>query len=55
MILITLRNRITAINLVGTYGSIVQVEPMDKEDTLALLKTRVLFSESSKADAKALI
>jgi Tfp pilus assembly protein PilF len=55
MILITSRNRIAAINLVGTYGSIVQVEPMHEEDALALLKTRVPFSESSKADAKALI
>jgi tetratricopeptide (TPR) repeat protein len=55
MILITSRNRIAAINLVGTYGSIVQVEPMDEEDALALLKTRVPFSESSKADAKALV
>ena len=55
MILITSRNRIAAINLVGTYDSIVQVEPMDEEDALALLKTRVPFSESSKADAKALV
>jgi tetratricopeptide (TPR) repeat protein len=55
MILITSRNRIAAINLVGTCGSIVQVEPMDEEDALALLNTRVPFSESSKADAKALV
>ena len=55
MILITSRNRIAAINLVGTYGSIVQVEPMDEEGALALLNTRVPFSEFSKADAKALV
>jgi tetratricopeptide (TPR) repeat protein len=54
-ILITSRNRIAAINLVGTCGGIVQVEPMDEEDALALLNTRVPFSESSKADAKALV
>jgi hypothetical protein len=54
-ILITSRNRIAAINLVGTHGSIVQVEPMGEEDALALLNTRVSFSESSKANAKALV
>lgn len=42
-------------NLVGSHGSIVQVEPMDEEDALALLNTRVLFSESSKADVKTLV
>jgi hypothetical protein len=55
MVLITSRNRIAAINLAGTCGSIVQVEPMDEEDALALLNTRVPFSEPSKADAKALV
>ncbi|RSL80949.1 hypothetical protein CEP52_017301, partial [Fusarium oligoseptatum] len=54
-ILITSRNRIAAMNLVGPHGSIVQVEPMDEEDALALLNTRVPFSESSKADAKTLV
>lgn len=54
-ILITSRNRIAAMNLVGSHGSIVQVEPMDEEDALALLNTRVLFSESSKADVKTLV
>ena len=55
MILITSRNRIAANNLVGTRDGIVQVEPMDEEDALALLNSRVPFSESSKADAKALV
>ncbi|KAM5358060.1 hypothetical protein ACJZ2D_015635 [Fusarium nematophilum] len=54
-ILITSRNRIAAMNLVGPHSSIVQVEPMDEEDALALLNTRVPFSESSKADAKTLV
>jgi len=54
-ILITSRNRIAAINLVGTHGSIIQVEPMDEEDALALLNTGVSFDESGKADAKALV
>jgi hypothetical protein len=55
MILITSRNRSAAINLVGTYDGIVQIKPIDEEDALTLLKTRVPFSESSKADAKALV
>jgi len=54
-ILITSRNRIAAMNLVGTHGSIIQVEPKGEEDALALLNTRVSVSESSKADAKALV
>ncbi|KAK7419576.1 hypothetical protein QQZ08_010789 [Neonectria magnoliae] len=54
-ILITSRNRIAAMNLVGPHGSIVQVEPMGEEDALALLHSRVPFSESSKADAKTLV
>ncbi|KAF2686316.1 hypothetical protein K458DRAFT_430168 [Lentithecium fluviatile CBS 122367] len=54
-ILITSRNNLAAANLVGTYGSIVQVEPMEEEDALALLNTRVPFDESDKADAKALV
>ena len=54
-ILITSRNRIAAMNLVGTHDSIIQVEPMDEEDALALLNTRVSVSESSKADAKTLV
>ncbi|KAF2195869.1 hypothetical protein K469DRAFT_20120 [Zopfia rhizophila CBS 207.26] len=54
-IFITSRNKTAAINLVGTHGSIVQVEPMNEEDALALLQTRAPFSESSKADATALV
>ncbi|KAF2679087.1 hypothetical protein K458DRAFT_375514 [Lentithecium fluviatile CBS 122367] len=54
-ILITSRNKVAAANLLGTHGSIVQVEPMEEEDALALLKTRVPFDESGEADAKALV
>ncbi|KAF2191836.1 hypothetical protein K469DRAFT_654999 [Zopfia rhizophila CBS 207.26] len=54
-ILVTSRNKSAAINLVGAHGSIIQVEPMEEEDALALLKTRVPFGESSEADAKALV
>ncbi|KAF9770791.1 hypothetical protein IL306_011602, partial [Fusarium sp. DS 682] len=54
-ILITSQNRTAAMNLVGPYGRILQVEPMDEEDALALLNARVPFSESNKADAKTLV
>ncbi|KAF1936590.1 hypothetical protein EJ02DRAFT_81098, partial [Clathrospora elynae] len=54
-IVITSRNKTAAVNLVGENGSIVQVEPMQEEDALALLQTKVPFSESSQVDAKALV
>ncbi|KAF1996952.1 hypothetical protein P154DRAFT_607067 [Amniculicola lignicola CBS 123094] len=54
-ILITSRNKTAAANLVGTHESIVQVEAMEEEDALALLKTRVPFDGSGEADAKALV
>ncbi|KAI7759632.1 hypothetical protein LZL87_014155 [Fusarium oxysporum] len=41
-ILITSKNRTAAMNLVGPYGRILQVEPMDEEDALALLNARAL-------------
>ena len=43
IILITSRNRTAMINLMGTHSGIVQVEPMDEEDALTLLNTRVPF------------
>ncbi|KAI9666295.1 MAG: hypothetical protein M1821_004230 [Bathelium mastoideum] len=55
MILITSRNRTAAFNLVGDYGDIVQVEPMEEEDALALLQTKVPIDETSRADATALV
>ena len=54
-ILITSRNETAAQNLVEPHGRVVKVEPMDEEDALALLNTRLPFSESSRADAKALV
>ncbi|KAF7506254.1 hypothetical protein GJ744_012062 [Endocarpon pusillum] len=54
-LLITSRNKIAATNLVGGYGDVIEVEPMGKEDALALLDTKVPFDESSRADAKALV
>jgi len=46
---------IIIINLIKIYGNIIQVKPIDEEDTLTLFKTKVPFSESSKANAEALI
>jgi hypothetical protein len=54
-ILITSRNTVAATNLVGGHGDVVQVEPMDEDEALALLHTRVPFGESSRADARALV
>jgi hypothetical protein len=54
-ILITSRNLTAASNLVGTQGSIAEVELMDEEDALVLLRTRALISGSDDGDAKALI
>ena len=41
-------------NLVG-YDNIIQVEPMDEGDALALLKIRVLFGNPFESKAKVLI
>ncbi|OCK73870.1 hypothetical protein K432DRAFT_220962, partial [Lepidopterella palustris CBS 459.81] len=54
-ILITSRDLVAAINLVGTKHNIISVDPMAEEDALALLKTRVTVGESSEHDAKALV
>lgn len=42
-------------NLIGGHGNIVGVEPMEEEDALALLNTRLPAAESGQADAKALV
>ena len=54
-ILVTSRNSTAAMNLVGGYYNVIRVEPMDEGDALALLKTRVPFSEPSESEAKALV
>ena len=54
-VFITSRNLTTAMNLVGTHSRIVQVEPMDEAEALALLKTRVSFDGSFESDALALV
>ncbi|KAF9772959.1 hypothetical protein IL306_009286 [Fusarium sp. DS 682] len=54
-ILITSRNRTAAMNLVGPHGHILEVEPMNEEEAIFLLNTRVQFSESNKVHAKTLV
>jgi len=54
-LLVTSRNLVTALNLVGRKYNIIQVEPMTEEDALRLLKTRIAVSKSSEGDARALV
>ncbi|KAF2677679.1 hypothetical protein K458DRAFT_395748 [Lentithecium fluviatile CBS 122367] len=54
-ILVTSRDLVTAMNLVGTRRNVIQVEPMGEQDALALLKTKVQVDESSEGDVRALI
>ena len=54
-ILITSRDKTAATNLVGPHGHNVEVKPMGEEDALALLRTRVPFGETSRAEATTLV
>ena len=54
-LLVTSRNLLTALNLVGRKYNVIQVEPMTEEDALRLLKTRIAVSKSSEGDARALV
>lgn len=54
-ILVTSRNLVAAVNLIGTRHNVIQVEPMAEEDALMLLKTRVSVSEAFEDDAKTLV
>jgi len=54
-LLVTSRNLVTALNLVGLKYNVIQVEPMTEEDALRLLKTRIAVSKSSEGDARALV
>ena len=53
-ILITSRNELAALNLVGTHENIIQVEPMTLPEALALLQSRVAF-EAPSEDATMLV
>lgn len=52
-ILVTSRDLIAALNLLGAKDNVVRVEPMGGEEALALLKTKVRVNESSEGGARA--
>jgi tetratricopeptide (TPR) repeat protein len=54
-ILVTSRNSTAARNLIGNYGSVIDVEPMTESEALALLETRVFLDEASRGDARELV
>ena len=54
-ILVTSRNSTAAANLIGGHSGVFQVEPMDEDEALALLHTRVPFEKSERTDAKELV
>lgn len=53
-ILVTSRNSAAAANLVDTFGKPIPVEPMEEEDSVKLLKTKILGDKSSESDLKEL-
>ena len=53
-VLVTSRNLVAAVNLVGTRN-VFQVEPMAEEEALMLLETRVLVGKAFEDDAKTLV
>ncbi|KAF3399052.1 hypothetical protein DPV78_006687 [Talaromyces pinophilus] len=53
-ILITSRNGIAARNLVGSEGNVIAVQPMNEEESLALLRSRIPGPQSGE-DEKALV
>lgn len=54
-ILVTSRNSLAAINLIGMQHKVIQVKPMNKEDVLALLRTRLPVNGSSESEARELV
>ncbi|KAJ5556589.1 hypothetical protein N7494_000504 [Penicillium frequentans] len=50
--LITSRNGLAARNLVGSDGHVITVQPMNEEDTLALLRVRVSVPQCGEAGEK---
>jgi len=53
-ILITSRNLIAATNLVNMLGKIIEVKPMEEEDSVELFKTKILGDKSPESDLKEL-
>lgn len=54
-ILVTSSSFTAARNLVGDFGDIIKVEPMTDSEALALLQTKIPWSEPFLEDAKALV
>ncbi|KAH7385972.1 hypothetical protein BKA66DRAFT_490292 [Pyrenochaeta sp. MPI-SDFR-AT-0127] len=54
-ILVTSRDLIAAVNLVGPRCDVIQVNPMDEQDALALLKSKMWVDKSAEGDARMLI
>ncbi|KAF1352633.1 TPR-like protein [Lizonia empirigonia] len=54
-ILVTSRDRIAAVNLVGARHNVIQVKPMGEQEALTLLKSKTRVDESSEGDARALV
>ncbi|KFY86469.1 hypothetical protein V500_07615 [Pseudogymnoascus sp. VKM F-4518 (FW-2643)] len=54
-ILVTLRDLVAAVNLIGTRRNVIRVEPMAEEEALMLLDNRVSVGKAFEDDAKLLI
>ncbi|GAM43571.1 hypothetical protein TCE0_056r18491 [Talaromyces pinophilus] len=54
-VLITSRNTLAAQNLVGTNGLVIDVQPMNEAESLALLRMRIPDSQSPAEDESALV
>jgi tetratricopeptide (TPR) repeat protein len=54
-ILVTSRDLVAAVNLVGARHSVIEVEPMGERDALALLRSKTQVDESSEDDARTLV
>ncbi|KAL4745419.1 P-loop containing nucleoside triphosphate hydrolase protein [Aspergillus terricola var. indicus] len=55
LILITSRNRLAAMNLVGSYSNVIDILPMREEESLALLRTKIPISQQASEGEKALV
>ncbi|OBT66186.1 hypothetical protein VE03_05134 [Pseudogymnoascus sp. 23342-1-I1] len=54
-ILVTSRDLVAAVNLIGTRHNAIQVAPMAEEDALMLLETRISVTKAFEDDAKTLV
>ncbi|KAF2631425.1 hypothetical protein BU25DRAFT_384710 [Macroventuria anomochaeta] len=54
-ILVTSRDLVAAMNLVGARRNVVHVDPMGDQDALTLLMSKTQVDESSEGDARALV